>query len=141
MKNIPFLAIIASCTVFFAACKKDKSPEELLTGASCWKQVKSESRATTNDAWTEDTIDACSADDCTSFKSGGTYSLDEGATKCDPADPQTVSGTFTLSEDGTTLTITQDGLTLPAIVEELTENKMVLTISFIGQNRTTFEAN
>lgn len=141
MKNIPFLAIIASCTLFFVACKKDKSPEELLTGPSCWKTVKSETRASATDAWVEETIEACSKDDCSGFTSDGKTSFDEGATKCDPSDPQTSSGTYTLSEDGKILTVTQDGFTLPFTIEELTADKLVITVSFLGDTRTTLEAN
>lgn len=142
MKNLPVWALGAFCCVLFtvSSCKKDKDdPKDLLTSPSCWKTVKSESRINTTDPWTDDT-ESCSTDDCTKFNADGTTSIDEGATKCDPGDPQTVSGTFELSEDGKTITITESGFTLPATVEELTSKKLVLTVSFFGQARTTFEA-
>ena len=142
MKNLPVWVLSALCCflITFSSCKKDKDdPKDLLTSPSCWKTVKTESRATTTDAWTDDT-ETCSTDDCTKFNADGTATFDEGATKCDPSDPQTSSGSYVLSEDGKTITITQDGFTLPATVEELTSKKLVVTVSFLGQARTTFEA-
>ncbi len=140
MKNISFFAAIAACTLLFASCKKDDKPEDLLTGTSCWKQVKSETRSTATDAWVEGTIDACSKDDCTSYTSDGKTNFDEGATKCDPSDPQTSTGTYTLSEDGKILTLTQDGFSFPVTIEELTSSKLVIRISFLGETRSTFES-
>ena len=132
------LALFA--VVFTTSCKKDdKTPKELLTDVSCWKPVKEETKATATDPWTGGAPEACTADDCVTFGTDGSYKTDEGASKCDPTDPQTSAGTFTLSEDGKTLTITEDGLTLPFTVEELTESKLVITLSFLGETRLTLE--
>ncbi len=141
MKKLPFLTLmLAACALMFvASCKKDDSPEDLLAGTGCWKTVKSEYRDAGTTTWTNEPVEPCLADDCTSFKSGA-ISFDEGATKCDPTDPQSSTGTYTLSEDGKTLTITQDGFTFPFTVEELSSKKLVLTVSFLGETRTTFEA-
>ena len=140
MKNNSFLAILTISMLAFSACGKDDSPKDLLTGASCWKQVKVESRASANDTWIDDSLSSCSKDDCTSFTSDGKFSFDEGATKCDPGDPQTSSGTFSLTEDGKTLVMTDNQLSLPFTVEELTANKLVLTFALFGEIRTTYEA-
>lgn len=142
MKNLPVWVLGALCCflITVSSCKKDKDdPKDLLTSPSCWKTVKTESRSTTTEAWTDDT-ETCSTDDCTKFNSDGTTSFDEGATKCDPTDPQTLTGSFVLSEDGKTITITESGFSLPATVEELTSKKLVITVTFLGQSRTTFEA-
>ncbi len=134
------LAALSCGMLVFASCKKDKDePKDLLTAPSCWKTVKTESRSTTTDPWTDDS-EACSTDDCTRFNSDGTASFDEGATKCDPTDPQTSTGSYTLSDDGKSITITQDGFSIPAVVDELTSTKLVVTVTFLGQTRTTFEA-
>ncbi|MFN0215458.1 MAG: lipocalin family protein [Saprospiraceae bacterium] len=142
MKNLSFLTILAFSAGIFvlASCKKDDSSKDLLTGQSCWKIVKQESRIDSSDPWTTDVTESCIADNCLSFSADGKTSTDEGATKCDPADPQTLAGTYVLSEDGKTLTITQDGFSLPFVVEELTSSKLVVTASFLGEVRTTFEA-
>lgn len=39
-------------------------------------------------------IPACDLDDFTRFSTDGNYVNDEGPTKCDPADPQTIPGTW-----------------------------------------------
>ncbi len=128
MKKTSFFAAIAACTLLFAACKKDEKPTNLLSGSTCWKQVKSESRTVGTDAWGEDELDACILDDCTSYTDDGKVNFDEGATKCDPSDPQTSSGTYSLSDDGKTLTVTQLGVTTPFTLEDLTSSKMVIVV-------------
>lgn len=50
--------------------------------------------------------DDCQKDDLTKFNADGTITDDEGATKCDPNDPQTTNdGTWILSADGKSVTI------------------------------------
>lgn len=140
MKNNSFFAVLTILMLAFSACGKDDSPKDLLTSASCWQITKVESRASASDPWIEESLSSCSKDDCTSFNSDGKFSFDEGATKCDPSDPQTSSGTFSLTEDGKTLVITDDQLGLPFTVEELTANKLVLNFALLGETRTTYEA-
>ena len=140
------LLLFSVMALVTTACKKDdeKSASDRLTGTSCWQQVKSETQDPTTGTWTDDGVDACDRDDCTNFNSDGTLTFDEGATKCDPADPQTTTGSWVLSNDGNTLTITDNTtmLTIASTVVELTDNRMVLEIEILGfKNRTTFEAN
>ena len=54
-------------------------------------------------------MDACAKDDIQNFKANGTFTVDEGASKCDPADPQTRTGTWVLSTDQKTITTTESG--------------------------------
>lgn len=69
-------------------------------------------------------IEDCSKDDFVSFNGDGTITEDEGATKCDPDDPQTITdGTWTLSSDGTTLTVSYPN-----------EDPEVLTLSTLNDN-------
>lgn len=56
-------------------------------------------------------IPACSKDDTRKFNVGGTGVDDEGATKCDPADPQTTALTWSLIAGESKLVITSNGET------------------------------
>jgi hypothetical protein len=77
-------------------------------------------------------VDACAKDDFMTFNSNGTITEDQGATKCDPDDPQTNSdGTWTLSEDGSTLTITT-----PPEFEG--DDPDVTVVTIVSINSTTF---
>ena len=143
MKNNSFFAVLTILMLAFCACGKDDSPKDLLTSASCWQITKVESRASASDPWGNGIFTECTKDDCTSFNSDGKFTFDEGATKCDPNDLQTTTGTYTLSEDGKTLVMTDPQLGFPITftVEELTSEKLVLVSTFLGDTRTTFEAN
>lgn len=143
MKNNSFFAVLTIFMLAFSACGKDDSPKDLLTSASCWKITKIESRASANDPWENTILIECTKDDCTSYDSDGKFTFDEGATKCVINDPQTITGTYTLSEDGKTLvmTDTQVGFPLTFTVEEITSGKLVLVSTFLGDTRTTYEAN
>ncbi len=71
--------------------------------------------------------DPCDADDLTIFNADGSATGDEGATKCDPSDPQTYSnGSWSLSADEKTLTITFDGIQIPFTVKSASSSKSVL---------------
>jgi len=55
-------------------------------------------------------LDACEQDNITYFKTGGTYTIEEGATKCDSSDPQVYdTGTWTFNSDETILVLTSTG--------------------------------
>ena len=129
-KSFFFSAMIA--VLSFASCKKDKTTTDLLTDGSCWKQTKSEYYNSTTSAWENELIDACSADDCTDFTSDNKLAFDEGATKCDPADPQTSTGTWALAADDKTLTITQGGLGFSGTIIEISDSKLVWEYDFLG---------
>ncbi len=139
------LLLIVAATISTTACKKDddkNSTEDNLTSADCWSQTKDELYDAASNTWIESPIDACTKDDCTQFKSDKTIAFDEGATKCDPSDPQTGTGTWSLSSDGKTLSFTQDAVTFSGEVIESSKTKLVLEIEFLGlRNRITFEAN
>ncbi|TNE62575.1 MAG: hypothetical protein EP344_04960 [Bacteroidetes bacterium] len=139
------LLLLATAALSVTACKKDEeSNADKLTAATCWQQTYSETLDPITNTWEADVIDACDRDDCINFKSDGTLTVDEGATKCDPADPQTSTGTWTISTDGNTLTITEDGGAGSAVftIIELSSTKMIVEIDFFGfKNRTTFESN
>lgn len=96
-----------------ASCKKDDpTTTELLTDADGWIFVSATidpplidpvSGTSITDFYAQ--LDACEKDDISFFKENGTYIIDEGATKCDPNDPQTVTGSWTLSADEKIITV------------------------------------
>ena len=142
LKTLLVLALAAST---FASCKKDddgKSAEDNLTSASCWAPVKDELYNSATSAWEDQGVDDCTKDDCSKFNSDKSISFDEGATKCDPTDPQTSTGTWSLSADGKTLSLTQDGFTIAGNVIELTSTKLVIEYDILGfKSRSTLQAN
>ncbi|MCY7310903.1 MAG: hypothetical protein LH619_09000, partial [Chitinophagaceae bacterium] len=78
-------------------------------------------------------IPACQKDNITSFIAGGSGSGDEGATKCNAADPQTVSFTWSFQSGETMLTTSSplipggtSGSSTSTIVS-LTETQLVLS--------------
>jgi hypothetical protein len=105
---IPFLfAVICICY----SCKKDKddaSRTELITSAA-WKydkaMVDSDSDGDGDIDVPAGTVDECEADNTLTFKTDGTGVINEGATKCDSGDPQTVNFTWTFTNNETTINI------------------------------------
>lgn len=72
-----------------------------------------------------DEAEPCDRDDLVRFKEDGSIENDEGATKCDPSDPQTYpGGIWTLSSDGKTLTIVDDSDTTVVSVTQLDDSNM-----------------
>jgi hypothetical protein len=112
--------LLATAFFGFNGCKKDKTKTELLTDGS-WKL----SAFTINPAidvngdGVLDTdlynlvIQNCSKDDFVTFKTGGTLTSDEGATKCSTSSPQTTSGTWAFADGEAKINITSDGNTIP----------------------------
>jgi len=117
------LAIAAATT--FLACKKDKKDSntgktktELITTGT-WKMTA----FTTNPAQDLDSdgdvetnvfdyLEACFKDDITTFKTNGTAEVNEGATKCDPTDPQTFSISWSFTANETKLVVDGEEFTL-----------------------------
>lgn len=138
MKNLSLMAVILlSLTLSLASCKKDadKSKTELLTQSS-WKQTNSETLI--GGSWVSDwsTVDACDKDDLTTFKTDKTYQLTEGASKCDPTDPDLIdTGTWSFNSDETAIIV--DGLSAP--INALDNNTLVVTSDFGGTSyRSTY---
>ena len=53
----------------------------------------------------------CVRDNLTIFKSNGTVNFDEGPSKCDPNEPQTITGSWAFNPDQTILSLTSEGET------------------------------
>jgi hypothetical protein len=87
MKTIIFSLFIFT---LLTSCQKEKDPQSrtgLLTGKA-WKFVKIESK-TNNGPWFDEVqlMSACEKDNEVLFKTNLSYVISEGATKCDPFDP------------------------------------------------------
>lgn len=82
---------------------------------------------------------ACAKDNIVRYLNGNALNLDEGATKCNASDPQTLEGTWVFNADETniTLTITSYGVSYTEKVLELTENSLIISFTEID-NGTTY---
>jgi hypothetical protein len=114
MKKILFATLILSS--LFIGCSKDdkedvKQPTktELLT-AHYWQTTAITVDpplpyfgTTITDLFSQ--FENCDKDDIKKFNTNNTIIYDEGATKCDPADPQTENGVWSFNSDETILTI------------------------------------
>jgi len=67
-------------------------------------------------------IEQCIKDDHTTFFANGTGELDEGSTKCDPNDPQTIPLSWEFDQSESQLTVES----IQYQIESLTESQMVL---------------
>jgi hypothetical protein len=136
MKTISMKALAAALGIFALTltigCKKDDDvvqPDKIgMLTSGTWAL----SGMTVNPAidwFGEPTTDilaklpGCLKDDLTIFKANGTITYDEGASKCDPADPQTTQGTWTVNANQTVLTIVADGETTPYDISTLTNDQ------------------
>ena len=122
------LALAAFAMLATASCKKDDDePEDrtaLLVNVN-WRMTSLKADPPViifgipiSDLYAQ--FDACDKDDITIFKSDGKVNYDEGATKCDPTDPQTTTGTWVFNTDKTVITLDGESWT----IEELTKSKL-----------------
>lgn len=108
------LVLLAAAVLTFAASCKEEEPvpptkTELLTAGPWIGSALTAnpgidpfgSGTPITDLWNSVLISACSKDDFTVYKTDGTYVIDDGATKCDPADPQTTTGTWKFATNET----------------------------------------
>ncbi|MBI1342769.1 MAG: hypothetical protein GC171_07545 [Terrimonas sp.] len=117
---------LVAALVLICSCKKDskKSNSQFLTQKN-WIQLKSEERIN-NGVYVDDfpNWDACDKDDIFKFLSNNTYSFEEGASKCNAADPQVIgTGIWTFAQNETQLSI---GVTVFNI-DQLDDNTLVLS--------------
>ena len=140
-KTAALLLVVSA--LFVVSCKKDKvSPTELLTAPSCWKMVLLEGFDSTNDLWVAVPLDACIADNCFTFNIDQSFATEEGASKCDPDDPQTADGTWSISEDGKRLSISEGGSSETGDIVELSATKLSYEAAFDSAKvRVTFQAH
>lgn len=115
----------------FVSCKKDEpTPTELLTTGTCWKMTLLEGYDSTNKLWVSVPVEDCEADNCFAFKTDQSFTVEEGALKCQPDDPQLSEGTWSLSEDGKKLSLSDDSDTEVGSIVELSKGKLVYELAF-----------
>lgn len=120
MKNLSFKILIFLSFIFFTGCGDDDitpvNITSLLTESS-WDFFSIQGRLNPAEPWGDLPItngsitissDPCQHDDITTFSIGGTYSKDEGATKCSQQSPQTITGTWELLDNDTKLLVVVD---------------------------------
>ncbi|GAB4132779.1 MAG: hypothetical protein Fur0027_20560 [Raineya sp.] len=123
MKKITYLALMLMIASLVFSCKKkdpEPSPRQKIIGK--WRMI---SGSTTVGGITTP-AEACELDNITEFKTGDIYTIDEGPTKCEPTDPQTTTGPYSLNEAGTLLNITETtiGISVAFEVLELTTTRL-----------------
>ena len=134
------IAAILFLTVCFTACKKTpvhiKTNAELITQSS-WKFDNAKVNGIDVSAF----LQACQKDNLLVFVSGGTGTVDEGATKCNTGDPQTTAFTWSFLNNETTLHISAilfTGGNSDFTIVTLSETQLVLsqmiTVSGTAQN-------
>lgn len=105
MKLLTPVALCCAAILAFASCnnKEDKNivpktkKQSLINGKWYPEHVKTYSIYDGDTSLTEDNIsdfDSCDQDDFGVYNADGTMRGDEGPTKCDPSDPQTIDGGY-----------------------------------------------
>lgn len=137
MKMIRILSLTALCALAFVACKKDDdvTKTEMLAGGKWTLTSLTVSPAIVigGTSFTDlfSTYPACSKDDFQTFATDGTYTYDEGATKCDPSDVQTDTGTWSFNTAETQLTLNGTGYSDVWEIVNLSATEMTSKYTFV----------
>lgn len=147
MKNKKYfstlLAVLAVGFLFsFQSCKKDDDGDAggggtavtkaglLTSGGWILKSMEADFPAPIGTMDMYALMDECDKDDIMTFKSDKTTLGDEGATKCDPNDPQTTgTGTWELTSNDTQLEVTEDGETTVMTITSLTSDELLVEVT------------
>jgi len=129
------LLLIITLTLLALSCKKDEnlSKKELLIGKEWIMTAQTVSPAMNIDGTLITGLyaqyDPCDKDDIGKFNSNGSYTLEEGLTKCDVSNPQVYeTGTWTFNSDETIIVMTSStGTVTNRKIQELTEIKIIIT--------------
>ena len=149
MKKHYLLLLAMAASFTFVSCDDDDevtpTKTELLTSKTWSISERVQTMTDSSGTTTDNSLDACEKDDTYTFTTDNKLNFDEGATKCNPSDPQTSTGSWTLSDNDTKLTLVSSGLSIPGELLELTASKMVVksTLDFGGTiivNTSTFTA-
>jgi hypothetical protein len=106
MKKRTFYTLSLLCLAI--ACKKDSpSPAQLLSRNWIQTDITLTANGATQSIWAQQSV--CDADDIYGFAAAGTLTITEGATKCNPSDPDIKgTGTWTLESNNTKLSISDN---------------------------------
>jgi hypothetical protein len=133
--NLQFFFLALAFVTLFSACNKDDdetpiSKEDLLTNKK-WRTTAftiDPAIFGISDLYAQ--YEDCDKDDFMEFKKGGQLVRDEGASRCDSSDPQTLTGTWIFNGDQTKITVNDPNLgTYTADILELTDNTLKVQFS------------
>jgi len=147
MKRIYFLSLVIMI-IALVNCKKDSTltKKEMLTGknwilSACTVSPAMSFNGTTSTDWFGH-LDACIGDNILMFNTNGTFTTDEGAIKCNSADPQVEdSGTWTFNADETVISMTHSASAATTMtIISLSSSKMQVSWATTGTTAYTFTA-
>jgi len=129
MKAIKLFALFLAIAVVFGACKKEETKTQKLCG-KYWisTAITISPPIIVNGTPITDffsQLDQCWKDDLQKFDENGTYTFDEGASKCSVNDPQTVLGTWSFNSGETIATVSWGGATRSYTILELSSSRLV----------------
>ena len=105
MNKLLLSTLLCFTTLFFTNCNKNDNPPPSNTDhitRSAWRFDKAMSGSTDVSGF----VNACYKDNVMTFLANGNGTLDEGASKCNGSDPQTVNFTWNFTNNGATLNVT-----------------------------------
>ncbi|SRR6266496_117085 len=135
---LKILGIITIIAILLPACKKgndDNSKIQLLTSQE-WRIIKSESKVN-SDPFTDHypSLPPCTQDDRYKFNTNNTYVLSEGASKCNPTDPDIiVTGTWHFTQSETKIQI--DGT--ESAIDQLNGSSFIISNSYYSNPDTNY---
>lgn len=109
MKALSFLALLSTLSILSSCQKEDdetpaKTKSELIVSSS-WKyndaKIDIDNNGTGDQSLPAGFVETCQTDNAIIFATNGTGNVDEGATKCDAADPQTIPFTWSFTGNET----------------------------------------
>ena len=133
------LFLIALGIAVFASCSKDDDSKgeptktQLLTTVP-WKYdtagIDANGDGTIDTALPDGTVEDCDKDNTFTFQADGTGTADEGPTKCDPTNPQTMTFNYSLNSNATIINFPDtviSGISGDVTIKELNATRLVLT--------------
>lgn len=140
MKVLSLFTILSSL-LFLGSCQKEGSSNNTtpktkteLVSSSTWKyndaKIDSDNNGTGDLALPAGVVEACQTDNTIVFTKTGTGTIDEGPTKCDPLDPQTIPFTWTFSSNETVINFSSAffaGVGGDFKIISLTETELILS--------------
>ena len=130
-----FLALFA-LSVY--SCSKDDDDDDPVTNvelisSSAWKfdtaGIDANGDGTIDAPIPDDMLESCDTDNTILFRTDGTGTIDEGPTKCDDANPQSVGFTWAFKNNETVINFTDTlfgGLTGDVTIRRLTSSELEL---------------
>jgi len=131
MNKLLLIAAFFLGSQIFVSCSKNeasKTKEELLTMGG-WRLDSKQTRISSSATWTDitSTIPACRKDDITSYTNPSGYTITEGASKCNAANPDLVAtGSWALVNNKEDLKITIGASSITYNLFLVTENALTI---------------